>query len=244
MSRPKHGEQSLQQKAAELVSSSPAGMCTADLAAALAVDLRCATVTISQARARFGLVKVQARGVQNGKARWFGDETLARQWLHRELAKLQAHLRALARLKQQQAASTGLRADKALQRATDAARAALAEPPKVRVTPTPTPVHSAHSAPLPAPAHEPRPAGAGNAWTGTHGGMGPLSKPKACAVPKAYAAAQAVVPPEVKHTVHRHKPDPRRIDLFASPLPTVPGWGGGPVIRDGAFDFRRHQHRG
>lgn len=26
--------------------------------------------------------------------------------------------------------------------------------------------------------------------------------------------------------------------------PTVPGWGGGPPIRAGAFDFKRHQHKG
>lgn len=35
-------------------------------------------------------------------------------------------------------------------------------------------------------------------------------------------------------------PKPGRLDLITR-APGVPGWGGGPVMRDGAMDFKRHQ---
>lgn len=37
---------------------------------------------------------------------------------------------------------------------------------------------------------------------------------------------------------------PRTVSLWASPLPPVPGWRSGPVLRPGALDFRQHQRQG
>lgn len=60
---------------------------------------------------------------------------------------------------------------------------------------------------------------------------------------QAWAAQEAVITPNTKITVYRRPmPSGERVDLMAADLPTVPGWGSKtPHIRDGAFDFKRHQ---
>lgn len=72
-------------------------------------------------------------------------------------------------------------------------------------------------------------------------GSGRILPPKAKGKPKAYAAnACAVVPTDVKRTVYERTPVATRVDVMADPLPGVPGWPGGPVIRPGALEYKRH----
>jgi len=208
MGRPKHGEKSREHQAADLAAR-PGGITAVELAAELALDIVTARSTLYHAGRRFGLVHVRATGVGGGMPRWFATERQARQWLHRALAKLQARLRAVARLKAQRAAQApapAARRQRGAGKATVTVKAMPAMPAMPAAPATPT---------LP-------------------------RRPPAKAAP---AAPEVIVPPDVKHTVWQHRPEPHRIDLFAAPTPGVPGWGGGPVIRDGALDFKRHQTR-
>ena len=56
-----------------------------------------------------------------------------------------------------------------------------------------------------------------------------------------WAEQEAVITDKTKITVYQRKPDPHHIDIMADALPGVPGWRGGPQIRDGALEFKRHQ---
>jgi hypothetical protein len=63
------------------------------------------------------------------------------------------------------------------------------------------------------------------------------NKPKGRALA---TCAQALVPTEAKRTVYERAPQAHRVDIMADALPGVPGWPGGPVIRPGALDYKRH----
>jgi hypothetical protein len=82
----------------------------------------------------------------------------------------------------------------------------------------------------------------------------PVAKPAAAPMPAAQAIKPAPAPAAVAtapaaaettaatvYTTATRRPESHRIDLRADPLPGVPGWGRGPVLREGARDYRRHQ---
>lgn len=64
---------------------------------------------------------------------------------------------------------------------------------------------------------------------------------KPAPAPAAVATAPAETTAATVYTTATRRPESHRIDLMADPLPGVPGWGRGPVLREGARDYRRHQ---
>lgn len=61
------------------------------------------------------------------------------------------------------------------------------------------------------------------------------------AAPAAVPAAEAPPRAEPAPTVYVRSPKDGHVDIMADPLPGVPGWRSGPVIRPGALDYKRHQ---
>ncbi len=185
--------------------------------------------------------------VPGQRLRFFSSPTLRDQWLARERAMLEAQVRSLLRIQGQRVATA-----RASLLATARASLLASLPPKPgRVLPE-KPARQIQPAPVVTP-QTPQPVGPGVLFNSTNAarkatagvaGRGPgiSTITPARETPASWAATPAVITPATKITVYNRKLQGDRVDLMADPLPGVPGWGSGPVIRAGALDYQRHQH--